>query len=409
VSVPRPTWVGVPPGSPFGPATLPYGVVSVGGSLPRPAVAIGASVLDLAAAADAGLLRDAAPPGCFTSGSLERFLAAGPPTWAGVRSRVGELLTDPAHRDATEPCLVPASATTAHLPFPVADYVDFYSSRHHAENVGRIFRPGEPALPPNWLHLPLGYHGRAGTVVVSGTPLVRPCGQGRPAPGGRPAFGPSTALDVEVEVGFVVGVPSANGTRVPAAALTEHVLGVVLVNDWSARDLQAWEYRPLGPFLGKSFATSVSPWVVPLEALRAARVPPVRQDPPPVDVLTDPDPWCLDLRLELEWNGVVVSRPPFASMYWTPGQQLAHLTSNGAGLRTGDLFASGTVSGPGSDERGSLLELCWNGTRPYDLGDGRPRAWLADGDTVTIRGWAGAGAERVGLGEVTGRVLPAVP
>jgi fumarylacetoacetase len=390
----------------FGAATLPYGVVAAPGGPPLVAVAIGAHVLDLTAASAEGLLPGAA---WFAEPSLDAFLAAGREAWEATRARVRELLGDEDRRAETEPFLRPAAGVRPLRPFTVADYVDFYSSRQHAENVGRIFRPEEPdPLPPNWRHMPLGYHGRAGTVVVSGTPIVRPCGQPRPGRGAAASFGPSRTLDIEAEVGFVVGVPSGLGTRVRAEALAEHVLGVVLVNDWSARDLQAWEYRPLGPFLGKSFATSISPWVVPLAALADARVAPPAQDPAPVAELADPDPWALDLRLEVEWNGVVVSRPPFASMYWTPGQQLAHLTSNGAALRTGDLFASGTVSGPEREQRGSLLELCWGGTEPYDLGDGNPRAWLADGDTVTIRGWApGPGGERVGLGEVTGTVAPA--
>jgi len=279
-----------------------------------------------------------------------------------------------------------------HLPFEPADYVDFYSSIHHATNVGRLFRPDADPLLPNWRHVPVAYHGRAGTLVVTGTDVPRPCGQYLPSPdAGAPVFGPSTRLDVEVEVGFVVGVPSTRGEPVPASAFADHVFGVVLVNDWSARDVQAWEYQPLGPFLGKSFATSVAAWVSPLEALAAARVSPPAQEPAPLPYLRDDDPWSLDLRLELVVNGEVVSRPPFASTYWTPGQQLAHLTVNGASVRTGDLYASGTVSGPGADEVGSLLEL---GT-----------GFLEDGDTVTIRGTAPAAG--VVLGEVMGRVLPA--
>ena len=340
--------------------------------------------------------------------ALNAFLARGPAAWADVRNRLTELLTEEAHRGHVTPLLLPRADVTLHLPFEVADYVDFYSSRHHAENVGRIFRPGSDPLPPSWTHLPTGYHGRAGTVRVSGTPVVRPRGQRQDAPGAAPTFGPTRRLDVEAEVGFVVGVGSELGTAVPLDAFTEHVFGVCLVNDWSARDVQAWEYVPLGPFLGKSFLTSVSPWVVPLAALGSARVTPPRRGTPPLPYLDDAaHPWGLDLDLEVRLNGETVSRPPFEQMYWTPAQQVAHLTSGGACLRTGDLFASGTVSGPHRDQRGSLLELTWGGTEPLRLADGSERTFLADGDVVTIAGSApGPGGSRIDLGEVTGRVVP---
>jgi fumarylacetoacetase len=291
----------------------------------------------------------------------------------------------------------------------VGDYVDFYSSEHHATNVGRLFRPDGDALTPNWKHLPIGYHGRSGTVVVSGTPIVRPSGQRKAPADAMPSYGPSRRLDIEAEVGFVVGTPSPLGKPVGADAFRDVVFGVVLVNDWSARDVQAWEYVPLGPFLGKSFATSVSPWVVPLEALESARVDPPAQDPQPLPYLHDPEAWGLDLALEVRWNGSVVSRPPFATMYWTPAQQLAHLTVNGASVRTGDLYASGTVSGPERDQRGSFLELSWNGEDPVKLDDGSTRTFLEDGDEVAISATApGADGVRIGFGEVTGRIMPAV-
>jgi fumarylacetoacetase len=266
-------------------------------------------------------------------------------------------------------------------------------------------------LPPNWKHLPIGYHGRAGTVVVSGTDVVRPNGQRRPGPE-APEFGPSRRLDVEVEVGFVVGVPSVQGSAVPTSAFREHVFGVVLLNDWSARDIQAWEYVPLGPFLAKSFATSVSAWVTPLEALSAARIPQPAQDPTPLPYLLDADPWALDLSLSLELSrgdaSAVIARPPFAQMYWTPGQQLAHLTVNGASLRTGDLVASGTVSGPLIDQRGSLLELSWGGREPLVVEGIGEVTFLDDGDTVTIRGEALAtDGTRLCLGHVAGTIRPA--
>jgi fumarylacetoacetase len=296
-----------------------------------------------------------------------------------------------------------------HLPIEVADYVDFYSSQHHAENLGRMFRPDSAALTPNWKHLPIGYHGRAGTVQVSGTSVVRPCGQRKAPTDDAPTFGPSQRLDIEAEVGFVVGVGSDLGTAVPVGRFTEHVFGVCLVNDWSARDLQSWEYVPLGPFLGKSFLTSVAPWVVPLAALEAARVTPPPRDVALLPYLDDSDqPWGLDIRMEVRLNGELISCPPFADMYWTPAQQLAHMTVNGASLRTGDLYASGTVSGPGEDQRGSFIELSWGGKEPLTLADGTTRTFLDDGDVVTITATApGADGTRMAFGEVTGRIEPA--
>jgi fumarylacetoacetase len=392
------TWIPVPEGSPFPATNLPYGVLAGG----VPVVAIGDQVLDLCGLASAGLI-----DGDFSGTTLDAFLAAGPATWAAVRAALVDLVTDESHRAAVEPHLQPRAGTSNVLPFTVADYVDFYSSIDHAKNLGAMFRPGQPALTPNWKHLPIGYHGRAGTVVVSGTDVRRPVGQRAPAEGGRPPVGPSVRLDIEAEVGFVVGVPAPSG-RVPASALADHVLGMVLVNDWSARDIQAWEYVPLGPFLGKSFATSVSPWIVPLEALRGARIDPVVQDPEPVDYLHDGDPWQLDVTLEVSINGHLVSRPPFGTMYWTPGQQLAHLTVNGASLRTGDLFASGTISGPSRDQRGSFIELSWNGTEPLTLPDGSVRTFLEDGDTVSITAWATLrDGSRLGFGEVVGTIVAA--
>jgi fumarylacetoacetase len=272
--------------------------------------------------------------------------------------------------------------------------------------VGAIFRPGQPPLPRNWLHMPLGYHGRAGSVVVSGTPVTRPCGLRREPGSADPAFGPSLRLDFEAEVGFVAGVPSRHGEPVPADDFERHVFGACLVNDWSARDIQAFETVPLGPFLGKAFATSISPWIVPLDALRAARTA-----PPPPDLVPPPyltggaQPWGLDLGLEIRINGSLVSRPPFATMYWTPAQLLAHLTCGGAPVRTGDLFASGTVSGPRRDQLGCLLELTRDGAEPIALAGGGTRAFLEDGDEVVISATApGPDGAGIGLGEVRGRV-----
>ncbi len=409
------SWVPVPEGSDFPVQNLPYGVFSGSGEARRVGVAIGEYVLDLAGLAGAGALGElgsnaGAPGGIewFAAGSLNAFMAAGPEAWRGVRAAVTDVLTSTERREQAEPYLIPADSVRLHMPFEVADYVDFYSSRDHAENVGRIFRPEAEPLSPNWLYMPVGYHGRAGTVVVSGTPVKRPCGQRVPSGGGPPSFAPTAKLDVEAEIGFVTGVGSAPGRPVPPGSFCDHVFGFVLLNDWSARDIQAWESRPLGPFLGKSFATSVSPWVVPAGALEAARVQPPRQDPPPLDHLRCAEPWGLDLAVELELNGSVVARPPFAGMYWTAPQQLAHATSNGAALRTGDLFGSGTVSGPRRDQRGCLLELTWDGQEPLELPDGARRAFLADGDVVRIRATApGADGTRIGFGEVTGTIVPA--
>jgi fumarylacetoacetase len=397
------SWIEVPDGSVFGLHTLPYGVFSTQGEEPRVGVAVGDHVLDLAPLAAVESLDGAH---VFSQPSLNPFMALGRPAWDAVRGWIIELVTEEPNRDLVESHLVPMNSVTLHLPFEVADYVDFYSSQHHAENVGKIFRPHAPSLPAAWRQLPIGYHGRAGTVVVSGTDIVRPSGLRRD--GESVAHGPSKRLDIEAEVGFVVGVPSELGAPVAIGSFADHVFGVVLVNDWSARDIQAFEYVPLGPFLGKSFGTSISPWVVPLSALEPARIQPPDRDPEPAEYLRDTEPWGLDITLEVAWNGTVVSRPPFAGMYWTSAQQLAHLTANGASLRTGDLFASGTVSGPEPDQRGSFLELTWNGTEPVKLDDGSPRGFLEDGDTVTISATAaGPDGVRLPLGQVTGRIAPA--
>ncbi|MGP4030006.1 fumarylacetoacetase [Actinomadura sp. 3N407] len=391
----------------FGVENLPYGVFSRPGELPRVGVAIGDHVLDMAEMSTAGLVEDRR---YFASGSLNAFMVAGRTAWEANRARLVELLTDEAYRERVEPHLIPVSDVELLRPFEVADFVDFFSSEHHATNTGRIFRPqGEP-LTPNWKRLPVGYHGRAGTVYPSGTPIIRPSGQRRTPGDPEPSYGPSLRLDFEAEVGFVAGVPSVAGNRVSADAFRDHVFGFVLVNDWSARDLQAWESQPLGPFLGKSFATSISTWVVPVAALEPARVSPPVQDPVPLPYLRSEEPWGLDLHLEVLINGQVAARPRFASMYWTPPQQLAHATVNGAPLRTGDLFASGTVSGPERDQRGCMLELSWNGQEPLELDDGTKRTFLEDGDTVTLRAQApGASGSRITLGEVTGTVHPARP
>jgi fumarylacetoacetase len=315
-----------------------------------------------------------APPGLFAHHSLNPFMAAGPSVWESVAEQL-------AAADLSSGVVADVADAGLHMPFEVADYVDFYASIDHATNVGRVFRPDNPLLP-NWRHLPVGYHGRAGTVVVSDTPVSRPTGQR-----GQGDFGPTQRLDFELELAFVVGVPSTLGSPVPIADAARHVFGVTLLNDWSARDIQAWEYQPLGPFLGKSFATSISHWVTPLSDLDRRRAAPPRQDPPPLPYLQTSEPWGLDLTLEASVNGEVVSRVPFAAMYWTMPQFVAHLTANGASLRTGDLLASGTVSGPGEGEHGCLLEM------------GGP--FLADGDEVVLSDADGV------LGDVRGVIAPA--
>jgi fumarylacetoacetase len=386
----------IPDGSPFGLDNLPYGVFTVGGAPPRVGVRVADSVLDLAV-----LLAD----DVFAAPSLNPFMATGPARWAAARTRITELIAAGSIPDGAVHAL---GAVSLLLPFEVADYVDFYASEHHASNLGRLFRPDNPEpLMPNWKHLPVGYHGRAGTVVVSGTDIIRPSGQRKGPADPAPVFGPSVRLDIEAELGFVVGVGSPLGTAIPTGAFADHVFGVVLVNDWSARDLQAWEYVPLGPHLGKSFATSVSPWVVPLAALEAARVPLPGQHPAVLPYLRESSDWGLDIDLAVVWNGEVITRPPYRTMYWSPAQMLAHLTVNGASARTGDLFASGTISGPDRDQRGAFIELTWGGAEPVTV-SGQRRTFLEDGDTVTITATApGAAGHRIGFGEVTGVIRPA--
>ncbi|MFE9298114.1 fumarylacetoacetase [Streptomyces niveus] len=394
-------------GDPFGPHNLPYGVFTTAGEPERRrlGVRVGGHVLDAGAAAHALGSPYAA---LLDRPSLNPLMAAGRTAWRDVRRALTAWVTVPAHRPDIEPLLHPLDSVTLHLPYEVADYVDFYASEHHATNVGRIFRPDGAALTPNWKHLPIGYHGRAGTIVVSGTDVTRPSGQRKSPADPAPVFGPSGKLDIEAEVAFVVGTPSRQGSPVELASFRDHVFGLSLLNDWSARDIQAWEYVPLGPFLGKSFATSVAAWVTPLEALDAARVaPPARTDDllPYLDDAQDEEPGGFDLRISVSLNGHVISEPPFSTMYWTAAQQLTHMTVNGASLRTGDLFASGTVSGARREERGSFLELTWNGTEPLELPDGK-RTFLEDGDEVTLTAWApGPDGTRVGLGEVTGRIV----
>jgi len=400
------TWLELPADHPFGIHNLPYGVFSTADTGPRVGVRIGDHVLDAGRCAERAGMESGE---VWLEADLNRFLGEGRPAWDSAREWLMEVLTNELMRDSVEPHLVPVADARMHLPFRVADYVDFYASEHHASNVGKLFRPDSPALPPNWKHLPIGYHGRAGTVVVSGTEVVRPTGQRKAPADPAPTFGPSTRLDIEAELGFVVGCGTELGTRVGVDAAADHLFGVVLLNDWSARDIQSWEYVPLGPFLGKSFATSISPWVVTLEALSAARVPLPAQDPEPLPYLRgDHAAYGLDIHVEVQLNGTTVASPEYRDMYWAPAQMVAHLTVNGASLRVGDLFGSGTISGAGKGTRGSLLELSWNGTEPVELADGTTRGFLEDGDTVVMRAWApGPDGSRIGLGEVTGTITPA--
>lgn len=408
------TWVDIADESPFPLHNLPFAVGSRDGTVGA-FTAIGEQALDLDAArhlfgdtpAEDGIL-DAAH-------TLNGFAALGRDAHRSVRTRVADLLTDPSMADAVRPCLVPLGDLTMLLPIAVGDYVDFYSSIHHATNLGHMFRPGGDALLANWREIPVGYHGRAGTIVADGTDIVRP--RGLRSDDERVVDGPTNALDIELEVGFVIGAPSERGQRVATPHAEDHLFGACLVNDWSARDIQAYEYQPLGPFLGKSFATSMSPWIVTLDALAPFRVEPPTQVPPVSNHLRTSGPTGFDLSLEVliqsmamrsaEIDPIVISATRFADMYWTPAQQIAHQTSNGAHLRAADLFASGTVSGPTFGSEGSLIELTRRGERPLHLPDGTTRAFLHDGDTVTLRGWAGSDpASRIGLGSVTGTILP---
>jgi fumarylacetoacetase len=400
------SWVEGAAGSLFDLDNLPYGVFSRADESPRVGVRIGDWVLDLAPVAEIG---DPASElaAAWRTPSLNAFMAMGPQQWATARGWIEEVLRQDVHRERTAPHVHPLGEVELHLPIEVGDYVDFYASEQHATNVGRIFRPDQAPLLPNWKHLPVGYHGRAGTVVTSGTGIIRPCGQRKAPAQDAPSYGPSRRLDIEAELGFVVGSGTALGERVSTADFAAHTFGVVGLNDWSARDIQAWEYVPLGPFLGKSFATTISSWVTPLAALDAAWTDLPGQDPEPLDYLAVGERAGLDVDVEVVLNGTVVSRPPYASMYWSPAQMLAHTTVNGASVRTGDLWGSGTISGSEPTQRGSFLELSWGGREPF-LVDGVERTFLEDGDEVTLRYTArGTSGGRIALGEVTGRILPA--
>jgi len=396
---------------------LPYGIFSPAGAAPRVGVAIGNQILDLAVLDDAGLL-PAAAKGVFAAPSLNRFIALGKPVWTETRERVTALLSaddsklsgDAALRGKA---LVPMSAATLHLPVEIPGYTDFYSSREHATNVGRMFRDPENALLPNWLEIPIGYNGRASSVVVSGTALHRPNGQIKLPNEARPVFSPCRKLDYELEMAFIVGKPSNLGEPVSTAEAPAHMFGLVILNDWSARDIQQWEYVPLGPFNSKTFGTSISPWVVTMDALEPFRRDNPAQSPEPLPYLQQQgrNAYDIDLEVALQPDGAAaastVCRTNFKAMYWTMAQQLAHHTVSGCNVRIGDLMGSGTISGTTSDSCGSLLETTRNGAEPVTLADGAKRGFIEDGDTVIMSGWCQGDGYRVGFGEVTGKILPA--
>lgn len=377
---------------------LPYGAFERGGET-HLGVAYEERIFDLHAAASGGLFENVCDAGILRAPVLNSLLAAGPAVWHAVRERIRGLLNARVNAE----CFVERKSAVMRLPLEVRDYVDFYSSENHARNLGRMFRPDAEPLLANWKWMPVGYHGRAGTIVVDGTPVLRPNGQRKPADASEPAFGPSTMLDFELETGFVTS--------------SREIFGMVLVNDWSARDIQAWEYQPLGPFLGKSFATTISPWVVTLEALAPFRIEPCKQEPAPLPYLRIGNDYGLDVNLEVLLStqamrdagiaAATISRTNARELYWTMAQQLAHVRSNGTRIRPGDLFASGTISGSERDSYGSLIELTWRGANPLILPTGERRAFLEDGDEVTLRGWCEEGDLRLDFGDCRGRVVPA--
>jgi fumarylacetoacetase len=412
------SFIEVDPVSDFPIQNLPYGVfTSKDGLAPRVGVAIGNFVLDLWE-----LEQDCRLPlrnvGVFSASTLNPFMALGPKLWSETRERISELLRhdNPELRDnetLRDRALVPMAQVTLHMPFAVSGYTDFYSSKEHATNVGVMFRGKDNALQPNWLHMPIGYNGRASTVVVSGTKVRRPHGQLKPPAADAPSFGPCKRLDFELEMGVVVGQPSAMGERLTEAQAEAMIFGFVLLNDWSARDIQQWEYVPLGPFQAKAFATSISPWVVTREALEPFRAHGPAQDPVPLPYLRQTLPNNYDLELDVGLRAAPMNeaanicRTNFKYMYWSSVQQLVHHAACGCAMNVGDLLGSGTISGPEKHQRGSLLEISWNGTEPLELAGGVKRTFLEDGDSLVMRGWCQGEGYRVGFGEVEGTILAA--
>lgn len=380
----------------FTPATLPFGIVRFPGGMAGAATRVGNHVIPLAQ------IPHDVPRDVFEQSSLNAFAALGPDAWAATRKVVMESI------ERGNPDAFPADGVVPLLPFEVGDYVDFYSSKEHATNLGRILRPGTEPLLENWTRLPVGYHGRSASLAPSGTEVHRPSGLVRESDG-TVARRPTAMLDFELEVGFFVGVANERNQPIAPDDAHRHIFGAVLVNDWSARDIQAFEYQPLGPMLGKSFLTTISTWVVPMDALRPFLCDPPPQDPEPDPALRAREPWALEIELRAELstalgNSTTVTTTNFGHLYWTFAQQLAHLTSNGSVVRPGDLIASGTVSGPGEGEAGSMIEATWRGERPLRVGD-EERGFLEDGDTVTLRAWAGDGPARVEFGTATGTVI----
>ena len=412
------SFIPVDPASDFPIQNLPYGVFSArDGLAPRVGVAIGDYVLDLWELEQDSRF-DVGPLGVFAGPSLNPFMALGPKVWSKTRARISELLRHdhPELRDNKElrdRALVPMADVKLHLPIAVSGYTDFYSSREHATNVGVMFRGKDNALQPNWLHMPIGYNGRASTVVVSGTKVRRPRGQLKPPTSDVPSFGPCKRLDFELEMAVVVGQSSPIGEMLTEKQAEEMIFGFVILNDWSARDIQQWEYVPLGPFQGKAFATSISPWVVTREALEPFRLPGPAQEPQPLEYLRQAQPNNYDMQLEIALRAgsmneaANISRTNFKYMYGSSVQQLVHHASSGCAMNVGDLLGSGTISGPEKDQRGSLLEISWNGTEPVDLPGGVKRTFLEDGDSLVMRGWCQGDGYRVGFGEVEGTITPA--
>jgi fumarylacetoacetase len=412
------SFIDVDPVSDFPIQNLPYGVFSAkDGLAPRAGVAIGDYVLDLWQLQQ-DCRFDLEDDGVFSASSLNPFMALGPKVWSKTRARISELLRHdhPELRDNDElrkRVLVPMADVKLHMPIAVSGYTDFYSSKEHATNVGVMFRGKDNALQPNWLHMPIGYNGRASTVVVSGTNVRRPRGQLKPPTAELPSFGPCKRLDFELEMGVVVGQPSAMGEMLTEKQAEEMIFGFVILNDWSARDIQQWEYVPLGPFQAKAFATSISPWVVTREALEPFRVHGPAQDPAPLPYLRQAQPNNYDLQLDVALRAGAMNeakricRTNFKYMYWSSVQQLVHHASSGCAMNVGDLLGSGTISGPEKDQRGSLLEIGWNGTEPIELAPAVKRSFLEDGDSLVMRGWCQGNGYRVGFGEVEGTIVPA--
>ena len=403
--------IDIPENSDFSIHNIPFGIFSTQDRSPRIGVAIGEHILDLAAVAELDVFD-------FNTALLEKdtlndFISLGKEITTCVRKKIQHWLKDDNSALAGKPELfVKQSEAQMHMPVAVGDYTDFYSSLEHATNVGKMFRDPENALLPNWKHIPVGYHGRASSIIVSGQPIHRPKGQTMPNGVESPVFGPTKRLDFELEMGFICGKETKLGESVSTANAEDYIFGLVLFNDWSARDIQKWEYVPLGPFLAKNFASSISPWVVTLEALEPFKLAGPKQEPEVLPYLTYEGEKNYDIHLEVgitpeEGEETTVCQSNFKHMYWNMAQQLAHHTVNGCNINIGDMMASGTISGKEENSFGSMLELSWGGTQPIQLKDGSKRKFIEDGDTVTMRGYAQNGDIRVGFGEVSAKVLPA--